>query len=270
VVPQLLYDAAKMLQKAESEPVRAKGKPTLSRSHRYVDAHSAQLGVRLQSLRVKAREEEEANENLIKSHGETSETRVQFRDTIQLRHLPSKKFLSLVPRITADLDPECMKIELTGGSDATIFRVQLRCEMSLHIGISESITFLDRIQLSRTSFCHARFWGRAVAKCPKLPRAHWIRPLTWRLKMRIEIRSHCTTLIYLDISIPLPYLNFGALCVMLLGNWFFRLIHVAFITSQEIVATRQVIWSRRVIFDKFDKILWTLADYEWCAAAPGL
>jgi len=50
--------------------------------------------------------------------------------------------------------------------------------------------------------------------------------------MRIQIMSHCTTLIYLDISIPLPYLNFGVLCVMLLGNRFFRLIDVAFITSQ--------------------------------------
>jgi len=142
VVPQLLYDAAKMLSKGESELVRAKDRHdrnvSVSRLHRHTAAHSAQLEVRLQSLRIKAREEEEDNEDMIRSYGETLEMRVQFRDTIQLRHLPSGKFLSLVPRITAELDPECMKVELTGGSDASIFRVQPRCKISLNIYMSVS------------------------------------------------------------------------------------------------------------------------------------
>ena len=51
--------------------------------------------------------EERANEHMINSLGEQGEQRVLYSDMVQLRHVVSGKYLSLIPRTTADIDREC-------------------------------------------------------------------------------------------------------------------------------------------------------------------
>jgi hypothetical protein len=131
VTPQLLYDAAKVLAKAENSLTR-RGRKLLS-----ADA--------MRRMRQKVKEEQEHNER-ITAHdlaGGNGDQLVQFKDTIQLRHVPSGKFLSLVPRVTSDLDPECMKVELSEGSEACIFRLQPRYRIfseGSHIAYGAQVT----------------------------------------------------------------------------------------------------------------------------------
>jgi hypothetical protein len=120
VVPQLMYEAAKMVAKAEED---SSNRP--KRSRRNTRTVTAQE-VRMELMMTKLREEQEANANLIESLGAAGDQRVYFKDTIQLRHVPSGKFLSMVPRESCELDPECIKVSLSAGSDACVFRVQPR------------------------------------------------------------------------------------------------------------------------------------------------
>ena len=126
VLPQLMYDAAKLLFKltvSESESHK-------SRHARHKQA--TEVEAKKRELLAKVKEEEQYNAEVIQRlYSKEGGTRVQFTDTIQLRHVQSGKFLCLVPRTAADLDPECMKIQLREGSEAAIFRLQPRYRIFL-------------------------------------------------------------------------------------------------------------------------------------------
>jgi hypothetical protein len=70
----------------------------------------------------KAREDEQNMENMLRQQGESFPMR--YGQCIQLQHVVSKNFLTLIPRTAADFDQECMKVGLTSGDDGSLFVVQ--------------------------------------------------------------------------------------------------------------------------------------------------
>lgn len=137
VVPQLTYDAKKVQLKQQASQAAAKSGIMRARDVRRAARAAARLRKQLAS-------EERANEHMINSLGEQGEQRVLYSDMVQLRHVVSGKYLSLIPRTTADIDRECNKVELAAGSDASIFRVRPRFRI---FNDGAPISFGDQVTL---------------------------------------------------------------------------------------------------------------------------
>jgi hypothetical protein len=142
----LKYEAQKILQRMMVDEDKSAG------SARLVSANQLK---QKQVEYKKSREDEQNMENMLRQQGESFP--IRYGQCIQLQHIVSKNFLTLIPRTAADFDQECMKVGLTSGDDGSLFVVQPQYKVRSE---GAQVLFTDHILLENqrlaggTGFLH--------------------------------------------------------------------------------------------------------------------